>query len=139
MYLKQCDEYVSRVLCPAFMNFGYAPWKTEVEEMYGSDLERSTGEGGKAVAQNAEFRVRPGDNDVTTKSGTSASLARGRRKGRATQARSLAKRVKPMEVLKTFHRHAERVKSDSLSFNRNTFPLVSRAQKAVGRASDLKA
>ena len=61
-HLKQCDEYVAIVLCPAFMNFGYAPWTAEVEEMYGSDLERQDDDD---------------DNDnVTTESGTSAPAAR---------------------------------------------------------------
>ena len=104
MYLKRCDDYVSRVFCPAFLDFGYAPWKAEVEEMYGSDLERSTEKGGQAPVQNA--RVRPGGGDVTTKSEASTSAARGRRKSRATQARILARGAKPIEVCKTLHRYS---------------------------------
>jgi len=112
MYLKQCDEFVSMMLCPAFINFGYALWAAEVEEMYGSDLEKITGKGGKAVARNAAFGVCPSNVEVPAKAETSAPAAGGRGKSRATQTRSLARQAKPMELRRTFYRCSERCTSD---------------------------
>ena len=118
-YLKQCDEYVSRVLCPAFVNFGYAPWAEEVEEMYGSDLERYMGKG--------EFGVRLGNGDMMAEAGTSTPEAGSSGTGRATRARPLAGRANPMEVRRTFYCHSERRISDHLT---EAPPRLCRVRKA---------